>query len=80
MYRRSTIRRKDGEKSRHFSVVERRRLTSGSVIQRRILSSGETNDNQETAWRKTWKCLMKAAGNLRHSLCFPRTASCLRTH
>ena len=53
MFLRSTNRRKDGKDHRYFSIVENRRVSSGRVVQRRVLYLGEINDSQQTAWRKT---------------------------
>lgn len=53
MFLRATNRRKDGKDHRYFSIVENRRVSSGRVVQRRVLYLGEINDSQQTAWRKT---------------------------
>ena len=53
MFLRSTSRHKDGKDHRYFSVVEKRRVSDGRVVQRRVLYWGEINDSQEVAWRKT---------------------------
>lgn len=53
MFLRATNRRKDGKDHRYFSVVENRRVSSGRVVQRRVLYLGEINDSQQIAWRKT---------------------------
>ena len=53
MFLRSTNRHKDGKDHRYFSVVEKRRVSDGRVVQRRVLYWGEINDSQEVAWQKT---------------------------
>ncbi len=53
MFLRSTNRKKDGKDHRYFSVVENRRLSSGTTAQRTILYLGEINDKQESCWRKS---------------------------
>jgi hypothetical protein len=53
MFLRSTNRHKDGKDHRYFSIVENRRVSSGRVVQRRVLYLGEINDSQQTAWRKS---------------------------
>lgn len=53
MYLRANVRKKNGKQHRYFSVVENRRLASGTCTQRQVLYLGEVNDSQETAWRKT---------------------------
>ena len=53
MFLRYTNRKKDGKSHRYFSVVENRRLSSGSIVQRTVLYLGEINDTQESAWLKT---------------------------
>jgi transposase len=52
MFLRSTKRKKDGKVHRYFSVVENRRLATGTA-QRTVLYLGEINDKQEEAWRKS---------------------------
>ena len=53
MFLRATNRRKDGKDHRYFSIVENRRVSSGRVVQRRVLYLGEINDSQQIAWRKS---------------------------
>ena len=53
MFLRATKRKKDGKEHRYFSVVENRRVSTGSVVQRTVLYLGEINDSQEAAWRKS---------------------------
>src|SRR3989442_6318965 len=52
MFLRSTKPKKDGKVHRYFSVVENRRLATGTA-QRTVLYLGEINDKQEEAWRKS---------------------------
>src|SRR5438874_5767487 len=53
MFLRSTNRKKDGKEHRYFSVVEKRRFSSGKMAQRTVLYLGEINDTQQAAWLKT---------------------------
>ena len=53
MFLRCTKRHKDGKTHRYWSLVENRRVSGGSVVQRPMLYLGEINDSQRTAWRKT---------------------------
>ena len=53
MFLRSTSRKKDGKDHRYFSVVEKRRLSTGKTAQRTVLYLGEINDKRELAWRKS---------------------------
>jgi len=53
MFLRSTVRKKDGEIHRYFSVVENRRLPGARTVQRTVLYLGEINDRQQAAWRRT---------------------------
>jgi hypothetical protein len=53
MFLRCTRRKKDGKIHTYYSVVENRRVKSGTVVQRTVLYLGEINDSQQAAWRKT---------------------------
>jgi hypothetical protein len=53
MFLRSTTRKKDGKDHRYFSVVENRRVSSGTTVQRTVVYLGKINDTQQTAWLKT---------------------------
>ena len=61
MFLRSTIRRKDGEEHRYWSIVENRRLRGGRVVQRAVLYLGEINSSQERAWRRSIEVLDQTA-------------------
>jgi Domain of unknown function (DUF4277) len=53
MFLRCHRRLKDGKEHRYYSVEESRRLSSGKVVQRRVLYLGEINGSQQAAWRRT---------------------------
>jgi len=71
MYLRSHRRFKDGKEHRYWSVEESRRLRSGRVAQRRVLSWGEINDSQQGAWRKTLEVFDEAEQRARTLSLFP---------
>ena len=71
MFLRSKRRWKDGKEHRYFSVVENRRVPSGSVVQRQVLFLGEINDSQEAAWCKTLEVLDEAEQRARTLSLFP---------
>jgi hypothetical protein len=50
---RASNRKKDGKDHRYFSIVENRRVPGGQTVQRTVLYLGESNDQQQAAWRKT---------------------------
>ncbi len=62
MFLRCNERKKDGKVHRYWSVVENRRLRSGSVTQRTVLYLGEINDQQEAAWRKSLEVFDEPSG------------------
>lgn len=49
MFLRSNKRFKDGKEHRYWSVVENRRVTTGTV-QKTVLYLGEINDSEKAAW------------------------------
>jgi hypothetical protein len=53
MFLRAKSRKKDGKTQRYWSVVESRRVSGGSVVQRQVLYLGELNDNQRAGWVRT---------------------------
>jgi hypothetical protein len=54
VFLRATTGKKDGKEHRcYWSVVEKRRVAGGRVVQRHVLYSGEINSSQELAWRKS---------------------------
>jgi transposase len=71
MFLRSTMRKKDGKNHRYFSVVENRRLSSGTVAQRTVLYLGEINDTQEAAWLKTLEVFDEEEQKSRELSLFP---------
>jgi hypothetical protein len=62
MFLRKTERRKDGKTHLYWSVVENRRLDSGRVVQRHVLSLGEINSSQAEAWRRAIEVFDEDAG------------------
>ena len=50
MFLRSTRRWKDGKEHRYWSIVENRRGTGKTPVQRQVLYLGEINDSQKAAW------------------------------
>jgi transposase len=71
MFLRSKTRVKDGKDHRYFSVVENRRLITGTVAQRTVLYLGEINDSQETAWRKSLEVFDESAQRFATLSLFP---------
>src|SRR5262249_9642697 len=71
MFLRATIRRKDGQKHRYWSVVGDRRVSGGRVQQRHVLYLGEINSSQELAWRKSIEVLEDGAVEPRTLSLFP---------
>ncbi len=71
MFLRSTKRKKDGKDHRYFSVVENRRVSNNSTVQRTVLYLGEINDSQEAAWRKTLSVFDETAQAERNLSLFP---------
>jgi hypothetical protein len=71
MFLREKIRKKDGKKHRYISVVENRRVASGRVVQRHLLSLGEINDSQELAWRRSIEVFEDGAVQPRTLSLFP---------
>ncbi len=53
MFLRSTWRKKDGKEHAYFSIVEHKRVATGKVVPRHVLSLGEINSSQPAAWGKT---------------------------
>src|SRR6516165_10964171 len=71
MFLRQTIRKKDGKEHCYFSVVEKRRVASGRVVQRHLLYLGEINDSQERAWRKSIEVFDEGTARPRTLSVFP---------
>jgi hypothetical protein len=53
MFLRSYKRKKNGKWHEYFSVVENRRVDTGSTVQRTVLYLGEITSSQENTWQKT---------------------------
>jgi hypothetical protein len=54
--RRAPTERRTAKDHRYFTVVENRRISArrpGKTVQRTVLYLGESNDQQQAAWRKT---------------------------
>jgi hypothetical protein len=50
MYLKCNRRLKDGKEHRYWSIMENRRCSGGTVVQRPVLYLGEINDSQRQAW------------------------------
>ena len=53
MYLKCHTRRKDGKEHRYWSLMEKRRVAGGRLLDRPLLYLGEINDPQQLAWRKS---------------------------
>jgi hypothetical protein len=53
MYLKCHTRRKDGKEHRYWSLMEKRRVADGHVLDRPLLYLGEINDAQQAAWTRT---------------------------
>jgi len=53
MYRKCHTRRKDGKEHRYWSLMEKRRVADGRILDRLLLYLGEINDAQQAAWTRT---------------------------
>src|SRR5258708_1811989 len=71
MFLRQRIRKKDGKEPRYFSVVEKKRIADGRVVQRHVLYLGEINDTQQLAWRKSIEVFDEGATQPRTLSLFP---------
>jgi len=69
MFLRCNRRKKDGKVHDYWSVVESRRCSDGSVVQRQVLYLGEINASQRESWRKTVE--LQDAGTRRQVALFP---------
>ena len=76
MFLRCTERQKDGKVHRYWSVVENRRLGSGSVTQRTVLYLGETGSI--SAWIMCWRTERRssAIGKSAGKICSERSTNC----
>lgn len=72
MFLRCTKRKKDGKIHSYYSVVENRRLKSGTVVQRTVLYLGEINDSQQAAWRKSLEAFDEEQQQMRTLSLFPQ--------
>jgi transposase len=69
MFLRCNRRKKDGKVHDYWSVVESRRCSDGSIVQRQVLYLGEINASQRESWRKTVE--LQDAGTRRQVALFP---------
>ena len=53
MYLKCHTRRKDGKEHRYWSLMEKRRVADGRILDRPLLYLGEINDAQQAAWTRT---------------------------
>ena len=53
MYLKCHSRRKDGKEHRYWSLMEKRRVADGRILDRPLLYLGEINDAQQAAWTRT---------------------------
>jgi hypothetical protein len=53
MYLKCHTRRKDGKEHRYWSLMEKRRVADGRVLDRPLLYLGAINDAQQAAWTRT---------------------------
>lgn len=53
MYLKCHTRRKDGKEHRYWSLMEKRRVAGGRILDRPLLYLGEINDAQHAAWTRT---------------------------
>jgi len=53
MYLKCHTRRKDGKEHRYWSLMEKRRVADGRVLDRPLLYLGEINDVQQAAWTRS---------------------------
>ena len=55
MFLRSNKRIKDGKEHRYYTVVESRRVGSGRVVQKQVLSTGcGFSEGSEIVWKPQW--------------------------
>jgi hypothetical protein len=72
MFLRFNTRKKDGKEHRYWSVVENRRLRTGSSTQRTVLYLGEINDTQQAAWRKSLEVINETNQRTEQICLFPQ--------
>jgi transposase len=53
MYLKCHTRLKDGKEHRYWSLMEKRRVADGRIVDRPLLYLGEINDAQQAAWTRT---------------------------
>jgi transposase len=71
MFLRCNQRKKDGKVHRYWSIVENRRTSKGTVVQRQVLYLGEINSSQREAWRKTIEVLDAKSAKSQQMSLFP---------
>ena len=71
MFLRSKTRRKDGNRTPLWSIVENRRCQGNRVVQRQVLYLGEINDSQRAAWCRTIDVIDQGASTPQQVAIFP---------
>jgi transposase len=72
MFLKCSVRRKNGKEHRSWSIVESRRVATGTVVQRHVLYLGEINDSQRLAWERSIEVFDEGCGQSRQCALFPQ--------
>ena len=57
MYLKTHRRKKNGKVNEYYSIVEKRKVSQGRYVQKRVLYLGEISDSQKKSWNKSIKVL-----------------------
>ena len=57
MYLKTHRRKKNGKVNAYYSIVEKRKVSQGRYVQKRVLYLGEISDSQKKSWAKSIKVL-----------------------
>ena len=57
MYLKTHRRKKNGKVNEYYSIVEKRKVSQGRYVQKRVLYLGEISDSQKKSWAKSIKVL-----------------------
>ena len=57
MYLKTHTRKKNGKYHEYYSIVEKRKVSGGRYVQKRVLHLGEISDCQKKAWQKSIQIL-----------------------
>ena len=57
MYLKTHTRKKNGKYHEYYSIVEKRKISGGRYVQKRVLHLGEISDSQKKAWQKSMQIL-----------------------